>query len=313
MIRGIIGLVVLCSGFIQAQDVHYSQFDKTTSLLNPSLIANQNEDYEIQLQRRSQWSSVTTPFNTFSASFNARDIYKSLSSGVTILNDVAGDSYFSTNGISFSVAKSLKINKNLFSFGAQASLYQRSINYDGLVFLQNEQFDITNFSFFDFGLGVSNYKRVGIKSALLLGLSSFHLNRPNQSLGLNDKVFLSPKHLIHVSYYHMINSKIDITPTAYASLQNHDSEFIIGSGVTYKINNKFNLISGVYSRIKDAIFITIGMKNKNLSAVFSYDINISSLASASNWMGGSEFSIIYKWSVYKQKNEKKTKICPKYL
>jgi len=73
------------------------------------------------------------------------------------------------------------------------------------------------------------------------------------------------------------------------------------------------LISGVYSRIKDAVFITIGMKNKNLSAVFSYDINISSLASASNSMGGSEFSIIYNWSVYKQKNEKKTKICPKYL
>ncbi|KRO55771.1 MAG: hypothetical protein ABR79_05900 [Cryomorphaceae bacterium BACL11 MAG-121001-bin54] len=54
------------SEFIQAQDVHYSQFDKTKSLINPSLIANQNEDYEIQLQRRSQWASVTVPFNTFS-------------------------------------------------------------------------------------------------------------------------------------------------------------------------------------------------------------------------------------------------------
>ena len=69
MTRSFIILFFLFSQFIEAQDVHYSQFEKTKSLINPSLISSQEEDYEIQLQRRSQWSSITIPFNTFSLSF----------------------------------------------------------------------------------------------------------------------------------------------------------------------------------------------------------------------------------------------------
>ena len=75
MIRILPVLIFMCLEIVQAQDIHYSQFDKTKTLLNPSLIANQNEDYEIQIQRRSQWSSVTTPFNTFTLSFNLREVY----------------------------------------------------------------------------------------------------------------------------------------------------------------------------------------------------------------------------------------------
>mgnify|MGYP001185870968 CR=1 FL=1 len=313
MTRVLIGIVFLCSEFIQAQDVHYSQFDKTTSLLNPSLIAHQNDDYEIQLQRRSQWSSVTTPFNTFSAAFNIRDVYNSLSSGIMILNDIAGDSYFSTNGLSLSFANSFNTKHNLFAVGVQAAFYQRSINYDKLVFLQNEFLGLTSFSFFDIGIGVSNYKRIGIKSGFLLGISSFHLNKPKQSLELNEEVFLSPKHILHSSYYSSLGAKVDVFPAIYASLQNQETELIIGSGLTYKLNDKFNLNSGVYSRIKDAVFITLGMQNEKLSAMISYDINISTLANASNYMGGTEISISYTWSINEEKNEEKPKICPKYL
>ena len=269
MIRGLIIIVFLYAGSIRAQDVHYSQFDRTTSLLNPSLISNQNDDYEIQLQRRSQWSSVTRPFNTFSAAFNVRDVYNTLSSGITVLNDVAGDSYFLTNGLSLSLAKAFNKNQNLFAVGLQAALYQRSINYDDLVFLQNEFFGVAGFSFFDFGIGVSNYKRIGTKSAILFGFSSFHLNRPKQSLGLNGQVFLSPKQIFHSTYHSSFGPKVDVSPSVYASLQNQERELIIGSGITYRLNDKFNLNSGIYSRINDAVFITLGMQNEKLSAMIS--------------------------------------------
>jgi len=111
MTRACIIAVFLLSEFITAQDIHYSQFDKTKSIVNPSLIANQKKDYEIQLQRRSQWSSVTVPFNTFSFSFNAKQIYKTFSLGGTILNDVAGDSRFLTNGLSLSLVNSFSTNE----------------------------------------------------------------------------------------------------------------------------------------------------------------------------------------------------------
>ena len=101
MTRASIIILFVLSKFTQAQDVHYSQFDKARALLNPSLIAYQNEDYEIQIQRRSQWYSVTTPFNTFSLSLNAKNVFKRFSIGTTILNDLAGDSYFSTKACRF--------------------------------------------------------------------------------------------------------------------------------------------------------------------------------------------------------------------
>ncbi len=107
--------------------------------------------------------------------------------------------------------------------------------------------------------------------------------------------------------------KIEISPVFYTSLKNQEKEFIIGSGLTYKLNNEIDLKSGVYSRIKDAFFITLGMQKANLEAIISYDINTSTLANASNFMGGAEFSISYGWSIIKEKKEVKQKICPKYL
>ena len=313
MIRICIIILFLLSEFIQAQDVHYSQFDKTKSLVNPSLIANQNEDYEIQLQRRSQWASVTTPFNTFSLSFSAKQVYKSLSVGSTILNDVAGDSHFSTNGLSFSLVNSFNTKDNLLAFALQTSLYQRSVNYDHLIFLENESLQNTKFSFFDIALGVSNYKILTRNSALLIGMSLYHLNKPRQSLTSNNQVVLSPKYILHSTYYAGVSSKIDISPTLYISLQNNDREFIMGSGLTYKLNHGVNLKSGIYSRIKDAFFVTLGMQKENIEAIISYDINTSTLANASNSMGGFEFSISYAWSIVKETKEVKRKICPKYL
>ena len=86
VIRAQIFLLLLFSVFSKAQDTHYSQFDKTKALINPSLISYQLDDYEAQLQRRTQWSSVTTPFNTFSLSFNVKQLYKEYSAGVMFLN-----------------------------------------------------------------------------------------------------------------------------------------------------------------------------------------------------------------------------------
>ena len=47
----VIGLV-LFSKFIMSQDIHYSQFDKTKAITNPSLIANQKSDYEVLFSKK---------------------------------------------------------------------------------------------------------------------------------------------------------------------------------------------------------------------------------------------------------------------
>jgi len=313
MIRALIIIILFFVEFMQAQDVHYSQFEKTKALINPSLIANQNNDYQIDLQRRSQWSSVTTPFNTFSLSFNIKEFYKGFYSGATILSDVAGDSRFSTDGLLVSLGNKFKIKENDFSVGLQTSFYQRSVSYDNLIFLENEELQNTKFSFFDIGLGVSNYRILDENSAFVIGFSCYHLNKPKQSLTSDKEVFLRPKYIMHATYYTKVNLKIKVSPAAYFSSQSKEKEFVVGTGATYLLDDKVQLISGIYRRFEDAFFITLGMKKENLEAIISYDINTSTLANASGFMGGFEFSISYGWSVFKENKEKKQEVCPKYL
>lgn len=303
----------LFSLFIQAQDIHYSQFDKTKSLFNPSLIANQNDDYEVQLQRRSQWYSVTVPFNTFSISFNAKEIYKSFSLGATVLNDVVGDSYFSTDGLSLSIVNLVNTKDNYLAIALQTAYYQRSVNYDNLIFLANEELKNTKFSFFDIGLSISNHRILDRNSSILFGISSYHLNMPNQTLTANEEVFLKPKYIIHSSYYTTVHPRINISPTAYFSFQNQDSEIIFGSGITYKINNDVGINTGIYARIKDSFFMTLGVQKENLEVLVSFDINTSTLVAASNYVGGFEFSIRYGWSIVLDQQEVEKKKCVKYL
>lgn len=305
--------LILVSTIARPQDIHYSQFEKTRTLLNPSLIANQNQDYEIQIQRRSQWSSVSTPFNTLSLSFNAKQFYKSFSAGATVLKDAAGDSEFSTNGLAFSFASSINAEDNVLSFGLQIAGYQRSLNYERLVFLQSEQLDNTSFSFFDIAIGFSNYKQIDKTTAFLVGISSYHLNKPKQSLMLNDNVLLSPKQIFHSTYYSKLYSKINISPTIYFSSQEQDREVVIGSGLDYQFKEGVILQTGLYSRIKDAVFLKLGVEKENLELVVSYDINTSSLNEASNYMGAFEFSIRYGWQITKQKRTINQKNCPQYL
>ena len=299
--------------FSNAQDIHFSQFEKTKTILNPSLIANQNEDYEVQLQRRSQWFSVTKPFNTFSLSFSAKNIFKTFSIGATLLNDVAGDSYFSTDGLSISFVHSLINKNNFYAMSLQTGFYQRSFNQEELIFIQNEFINNTKFNFFDFGIGISNYKKITQKSSITLGVSSQHLNRPNQSLALDEKAILKTKYIFHTTYFRSINSKTDLYPALYFSLQDQQREVLFGSEMIYILNNNFNLISGIFARVNDALFVVLGFEKENLEATISYDINTSSLSVASNYSGAFEVAINYGWSVTKKNKKQKTIICPKYL
>ena len=301
------------SGYLYSQDIHFSQFDKNKSLINPSLLSIQKNDYEIQLQRRSQWASVSKPFNTFCLSFNAKNIYKSISLAATILNDVAGDSDFSTDGLALSIVKSLEFKDNLLSISMHTAVYQRSVNYDKLVFFDVEELQNTQFSFLDIGLGILNYNVLDRSSSFLLGISTYHLNRPEQSLTSNKEVLLSRKFIAHSTYFKKVASKLEISPAFYVSSQTQDKEFIIGSGIAYILNRAVELKSGIYNRVNDAFFVTLGIKKENLEVIISYDINTSALTKASNSNGGLEFSVSFGWDVTKEILIKEHKICPKYL
>ncbi len=313
MRKPIVFFCILFSGTMLAQDVHFSQFHFSKSTTNPSLMHFQENDYEINLQRRSQWSSVSTPFKTLLISFNAKNLYKNISIGATLLNDEGGDAYFSTDGISLLLSRSIKVKKRIFAVGIQTSFYNRSLNYDELIFNEDEFLDFRNFSFIDFSFGFSAISQISKSSKLISGCSAYHLNNPRQSFYSIKQVYLSPKYILHSSYSKILSNNIELSPTIYFSNNEAERELIIGSGVTYKLNDKLNLKSGFYNRINDAVFFTLGIQNENIQAVISYDINTSSLSNASNSFGGLEFVISYGWNIKKNIINKSLLICPKYL
>lgn len=318
MIRFVVILFFFLSYNSLAQDVHFSQFNETKALINPALVGYQDGDYKIQAQRRSQWGSVTVPFNTFSISLEVKNIIKKFSFGVQLLNDIAGDSHFKTNGVTLSLSHNTKVNSsNNISFGVLAGTYQRSIDYSTLVFNETENIPNNNIDFFDVAIGFVHEIELNISSTLISGVSLFHLNKPNQTLIGSDNIKLPINSKFHTSLIYYFNKKFQIKPTIYYSEQGVSRELIAGSFFNYVLNNSspemIVLRTGIFNRKNDAIITEFGIKIDNFDAMVSYDTNISSLNTASDYKGGFEFSIAYQWSVLKSVKSNDIKVCPKYL
>src|SRR5690349_6536682 len=60
----IIGLLCACTLSVKAQDIHFTQFYENSILRNPALTGVFAEDYKLGVSYRSQWSSVSNPYQT---------------------------------------------------------------------------------------------------------------------------------------------------------------------------------------------------------------------------------------------------------
>lgn len=300
------------------QDVHFSQFNETKPLINPALVGYQDGDFKIQTQRKSQWGSVTVPFNTFSISFEIKNIIKKLSFGIQLLNDKAGDSHFKTNGVTLSLSNKVIVNNNNnISFGVLMGGYQRSFDYSELIFNETENIPNNNIGFCDFAIGFVHEIELTVSSTLISGISLFHLNKPNQTLIGSGNIQLPINSKLHTSLIYYVNKKLQIKPTIYYSEQGESRELIAGSTFNYVINNQSAEIvvlrAGIFNRTNDAIISQVGVKIDNFDAIVSYDTNISSLNIASDYKGGFEFSLAYQWSILQSVKPNENQVCPKYL
>tara|TARA_B100000401_G_C52769778_1_gene702613 strand:+ start:312 stop:1235 length:924 start_codon:yes stop_codon:yes gene_type:complete len=290
-----------------AQDFNYSQLSKSQALVNPALINRNVNDYEIQIHRRSQWYTVTRPFNTIVFSYTQKQALKNTSLGLNIINDIAGDSRFSTDGVYLALANNIKINEDNLSLGIQGSMFQKSLNYDELFFLEEESFYNNTISFFDMNIGAAF-----MTSNFIASVSIYHLNKPNQTFSSTKQEKLEHKQVIYFSYIEPYNSKLILYPELYYFQQQENRSFVLGTNISYKINNT-DLKLGVYNRYGDAFFVNLGIIKDNLELLLSYDVNTSSLYAASNRVGAFEFSITYGWNKKKLLDPKKNVVCPKYI
>lgn len=130
-------LLIICYQITIGQDIHFSQFNNSPLNLSPSLIGNFTGDFRLVANQRTQWNAVTTPYSTSSFSAEAKNISKTpMSGGLSVYNDKAGDSRFSTLQITIGGSYSVysKDSSQSINFSIQPAFTQRSINYDPLKF-----------------------------------------------------------------------------------------------------------------------------------------------------------------------------------
>lgn len=314
-----------CAG----QDIHFSQFFNSPLNLNPALAGNFIGDIRVVANQRTQWSSVTTPYATYSLATDAKHLYKTpFNAGVSIYHDKAGDSDFSTLQIALSLGytKYIGDSSHTVSVGVQPAFVQRSINFTDLRF--DNQFDGNAFNntlgngetfqnngstYFNLHSGIYWNYNIAQRKTVNAGFAIHNITQPEQTF-FSESIPLKQRYTFHVGSIFKVHNKVDILPRFMFASQHKFQEVIIGGSAKYHLNNGDykNVYAGLYYRNSDATYITLGLDYRNFHAKVSYDVNVSSLDVASNNRGGFEFALIYIFERFRPVI-KRYKACPNYL
>lgn len=332
----IISLVIffISAEAVRAQDIHFSQFHRSPFNLNPALAGNFDGDYRITANQRSQWRSVTTPYNTFGIAGDAKNLLKTqpVNGAISIYNDKAGDSKLRTFKLNLagSYAYALSSDSSQFlNFGLQTGFTQLSINYNDLSFdnqyinqsyqpgaANGEIFDRNSRTYLNLNAGINWTYTIDEKKKVNAGLGLFNITKPKQTFYTDEEVRLDRRLNFHAGGEFYVNDDIDAMPAILFMSQGKFKEFIFGSEGRYTLNETPGeyraIFAGLWYRNRDAGFISAGMEYNNITVGVSYDINVSGLVPASRYRGGLEFSLIYIFRTYKP-DIKTYKACPNYI
>lgn len=331
-----IAVLLLSTGRLSAQDIHFSQFNFSPLNQNPANTNLFDGDFRFVGNYKNQWPTVPVRFNTFSASaemnFLTLKNNDRLGGGFLFYFDRAGDSKFTSlnTALSVSYIKSLdKKNHHALSLGLQFGLINRSFNYTKLYFdnqwngdvydpniAVDETFNKTRLNFFDLNVGLAYKWRKNERTNVTVGFGVSHLSRPRQTFFNDNSVKLDLRYTLNVRAQIKVAKRVDLVPEFLFQRQDTKQEFDLGLHAKYylpvKIPHTVALNLGAYSRIVDAGWLLAGVDFDNLQVNLSYDINFTKLTAASRYNGGFEASIIYILAKVKKIN-KPGAVCPAFL
>jgi type IX secretion system PorP/SprF family membrane protein len=330
----IVGLL-FCAAVVQAQDIHFSQFNFSPLNTNPSNTGLFDGDYRFVANYKNQWPTVPVRYNTFSASAEMNFVTLSnndrFGGGLVFFFDRAGDSRFTTLNTALSLSYDFNFGKNSVHhlvYGIQFGLVNRNFNYDKLSFDNqwngdnfnpntpiDENFSTTRLNFFDLNHGLTYMYKKNERNNFTIGFSGFHVNSPRVSFFNNSDVKLNPRFGINTRGQVKVAKRVDLVPEVLFQIQDNKYEIVFGLHSKYYIPLKSHVLAlntGMYGRALDAGWIHAGIDYDNLQFNFTYDVNFSKLNVASRYNGGFEGSVIYVLSKVKKIN-KPGSVCPAFL
>ena len=328
-------LALPLNNYLQAQDLHFSQFFNSPLSTNPANTGFiPDADYRLGANYRNQWSSVmTVPYKTISVFGDAqlfRDKLENgwLGVGALLLNDQAGSGSLTSTKIYGSVAYHQMLGlSSLLSAGFNIGWANKRINQSKLKY--PDQFDgkffdnalptsvvltNNNVSYLDVHAGM-NYAYFPDENIYInAGYSIQHVNKPRETFFADNtnNGRIAMRHTGFVNAILKVNDRVIINPNAYFSTQARASELVFGINANYNLSEagEKQLLAGVYYRLGDAVVPMVGFQLNHLQFAFSYDVTLSSLSKYNGYRGASEFSIIKK-GFYPDNVDRQT-ICPTF-
>lgn len=325
-----------------AQDAHLSLYDAAPIFLNPAMTGVFDGDWRIHGQYRTQWSSVN--YKPYQAGLLSFDVpLKKWGFGAQVSNFRAGEGNFNAAQALLSVAYTTSIDRRKnhnISFGVQGGFTQKSVEYQLLSF--NNQYTTNNGGEFDMSIAsgegfegqslfIENvnagflyfFARQQSRLNPFIGVSAFNLTNPQET-------FQDKENRLPIRYYGHFGTRINLSEVFYllpkflVMNQNEfweqtysmDAGFYLKEADLYLIGGALFRTVGFPKSVQDesskistdAMVLTLGAKMENITARVGYDINVSSLTTASGGRGGFEISVTY---VHKKKKPQTEKICPR--
>jgi len=336
--RLLMSILLLQSFLANSQDIHFSQIFETPLLRNPSLAGLFKGDIRIQSVYRTQWNSITTPYQTTSISGefkqkigNADDY---LTIGGQIIYDKAGSIALTTTQVlpAVNYQKSLSDYKNMYlSLGFMGGIIQRRFgrskmttnsqfdgnSYNGTL-ADGETFSSPSYTYIDGSVGMSFHTQIGESEDdnVYFGAAYHHFNKAKKiSFYRVAEEEMTPKFVTSAGIRMGMTSSSYFTIQADYTTQGTYKEIVGGALYSWKLDNdedpKYIFHAGAYLRWKDALIPVAKLEFRPLSIAVSYDGNISQLKQASKGHGGFEVSLTFQKA--KENNSSQDAVrCPRF-
>lgn len=314
LLAGFMGLAL--SGL--TQDINFSQFYELPLLRNPALAGMFTGDIRATAAFRSQWGSVTVPYQTQGLGVDLKFAVSEvdyMAIGLQVTNDVAGDSKLGKTSVLPTLAFHKSVNGDndtYLSLGFSGGPVQQRFDPSKLRFDDQfvngaysptnptrQVFANSNRTYLDAAVGLLFSSVFGNDVKYYLGASYYHFTEP--------KVAFSPDNDIRLNKKLMFNAGLS-APTGdfdrvilYTDVFTQGGNRQVQGGFMYKhdlvqedIDNSFSLSGGVFMRWNDAVMPVVKLDYYKLGVGVTYDVNISKLRQASRAQGGFEITLSYR-------------------
>ncbi len=336
-------IFLLASTSVRAQDPGFSQFFASPLTLNPALTGKFNGVVRVAGNYRNQWPSINNAFITSTISVDAPIFRNKLPEndtwglGFMAMNDKTAGGALNSNYFSLSTAYHKSLDEDGYhqlGVGFQGTYANRSL--DGTQLHFEDQLNLgggwdpispsetaisgrlVSVHYFDVNLGALYNASTDGNNNFYFGASAYHLNHPKQSFLGVDTINVPTRYTLHGGgYFPIQGSPSTIYVSALFNNQAGAREYVLGGAWAVAAStdetNPVNFYAGLWGRFTnntaDAVIPYVGLDYSDFNLGVAYDVNVSSLKTASQSRGGIEISLIY---IKKPSNGRKGVPCPRF-